>query len=218
MHSCRLNFLFVLPEVLLLVSTCSSFLGTTRIGLAQLLMLLDIMPASSNCLISWSRNSQYFKGMVKGMEGIGEPSVGMSNSIRLVLPISIVLWDMILTYFWSSSSCSCAFASSGISAFGIDLRGDLVLGSSCRLVPSSISGNNFALLHCTWFQLTFWISSHFSASASVAKGEILDILQKLLFVLSMGIFKFCGVLWLTLWRTSSSRTHSGNRKVLKLSS
>ena len=81
-----------------------------------------------------------------------------------------------------------------------------MLGSSCMLVPSGICGNNFALLHCTWFQPTSWISSHFPIGASVAKGELLDIPQKLLFVLSMGIFKFCGVLWLTLWRMSSRIT------------
>ena len=81
-------------------------------------------------------------------------------------------------YFWSRGSCSCTLASSGMSAFGIDLRGDLVLGSFYRLVPSSISGNNFALLHCTWFQLTSWISLHFPAGISVAKGEHLEMLQK----------------------------------------
>ena len=69
---------------------------------------------------------------------------------------------------------------------------------SCRLLTSSISGNNFALLHCIWFQPTSWISSHFPASTSITKGEIMDILQKLLLALNMGIFKSCGVLWLTL--------------------
>ena len=32
------------------------------------------------------------------------------------------------------------------------------------------------------------------------------MLQKLLFVLSIGIFRFCGVLWLTLCKTSSGIT------------
>ena len=108
----------------------------------------------------------------------GGPSVGLSNSIRLVLPISVAVWEMILMYVWSTSSCSCALASSGMSASVIDLSGALVWGSSCRLVPSGISGNNFALLHHTWLQLTSWISSHLPAGASVAKGELLDILQK----------------------------------------
>ena len=83
----------------------------------------------------------------------------MSNSIRLVLPISIVVWEMIFMYFQFRSSCSCIQASFGKSTSEIDLRGDLVMDSSCRLAPSSISGNKFALLHCTWFQLTSWISS-----------------------------------------------------------
>ena len=103
-----------------------------------------------------------------------------------------------INIFVSSSSCRCTFASSRMSASGIDLRGDLVSGSNYRLVCSIISGNNLALQYWTWFQLTSWISSHFPAGSSVVKGEFLDILQKLLFVLSMRIFKFCGVLCLTL--------------------
>ena len=77
-----------------------------------------------------------------------------------------------LMYFLSRSSCSHTLASSGISASGIDLRGDLVSGSSCKLVPSGISGNSFAMLHCTWFQPTSWISSHFTAGASFAIGDL----------------------------------------------
>ena len=46
----------------------------------------------------------------------------------------------------------------------------------------------------------------------------MDILQKLLFVLSIGILRFCNVLWLTLGRTSSGITPYGNWKVSKLSS
>ena len=137
----------------------------------------------------------------------------MSSSIRLVLPMSVVVWEIVLMYFLSRSSCSCTLVSSGISASGIDLRGDLVLGSSCKLVPSSISGNNFAVLHCTWFQLSSWISSHFPAGTSVAIGQFLDMLQKLLFMLNIEIFRFCGVLWLTLCRTSSGITPSGNWNV-----
>ena len=113
----------------------------------------------------------------QGLEGYWEPSVGMSKSTRLVLPISIAVQKMILMYFLSRHSCSCTLASSRMSASGIDLKGDLVSGSSCRLVPSSICGNNFALPYCIWFQLTPMIPSHFPAGASVANGEHLEILQ-----------------------------------------
>ena len=82
-----------------------------------------------------------------------------------------------LMYFLSRSSCSCTLASSGMSASGIDLRGDLVSDSSCKLVPSDISGNNFVVLACLWFHPTSWISSCFAAGASVAIGEFLDMLK-----------------------------------------
>ena len=101
-------------------------------------------------------------------------------------------------YLLSRSSCSHTLAFSRISASGIDLRGDLVSGYSCKLVPSSIPGYNFAVLHCTRFQPTSWISSHFPVGASVAKVEILGMLQEILFVLSIGILRFCGDLWSTL--------------------
>ena len=58
MHSLRLNCLVSL----VFDAFRSGFLGTTKIGDAQLDIEPDIMPASSNCLISWSMKSQYFRG------------------------------------------------------------------------------------------------------------------------------------------------------------
>ena len=84
------------------------------------------------------------------------------------------------------------------------------LVQAVKLVPSGISGNNFAVLSHTWFHLTFWISSHFPAGASFSIGEFLDMLQKLLFVFSIRMFRFYGVLWSTLCRMSSRMTSSGN--------
>ena len=68
-------------------------------GLAQLLMLHEMMPASSSCLISWSMNSQYFGGTLYSLDAIGGPSVGMYSSIKLVLPISIAFCEIICKYF-----------------------------------------------------------------------------------------------------------------------
>ena len=125
---------------------------------------------------------------------------------------------MILMYFQSSSSCSCVLASSGMSASRIDLRrGDLVFGSSCRLVPSGISGNNFALLHCTWFQLTSWISSHFPCQHQCCWMRIPGNTTDTIVCIEYWDIQILWCLWLTLWRMSSGITPSGYWKVLKLS-
>ena len=71
-------------------------------------------------------------------EAIGGPSVGISNLIRLVLPISVAVWDMILAYLTSSSSFSWSLTSSGISASGINVGELFVSGSNCRVVSSGI--------------------------------------------------------------------------------
>ena len=62
------------------------------------------------------------------------PSVGMSSSMRLVLPISVAVWDMMLVYIMSSSSFSLSLALSGMSPSGMDLDGWLVSDSNYRLV------------------------------------------------------------------------------------
>ena len=97
-----------------------------------------------------------------------------------------------------------------MSASGIGFEEDLVSGSNCKLVLCGILGSNFVVSHCSLLQLTSWISSHFPAGANVAIGEFLVMVQGLLLVLSMGMFKPCGVLWLTLCSTSSGIMHSGN--------
>ena len=84
---------------------------------------------------------------------IGGPSVGMSNSMRLVLPISVAVWDMMLMYLMLSSLFSLSLALSGMSASGIDLGELLVSGSNCRLVLLGILGNNLAVLSCSLIQL-----------------------------------------------------------------
>ena len=63
----------LLPSVLLLVCTCSSFLGTTRIGHTQSLMLLDIMPVSYNCLISLPTHSHTSRACCKAWRQMGDP-------------------------------------------------------------------------------------------------------------------------------------------------
>ena len=88
-----------------------------------------MLPAFSRCLITWSTNSQYLSGYVYGFEAIGGPSVRMSNSMKLVLPISVAVWDMMLAYLTLSSSFSLSLALSGIPASGINLGWLFVSGS-----------------------------------------------------------------------------------------
>ena len=196
------------------MSACSSFLGTTSIGLAQSLMLHNIMPASSNCLISWSTNSQYF-GYSVGLVGDWRT---FCRDVQLYQVSSCLCLLQSQRQCWCTSCLEALVVAPWLLlGSGIDLRGNLVLGSNCKLVPSGISGNNFAVLHCIWFQLTSWISSHFPASDSVVIGEFQDMLQNLLFVLNIGIFRFCGVLWSTLCGTSSGITPSGTWNVSMLS-
>ena len=140
MHSCRLKL--VLPCDLL-VSMQSCFLGTTRIGLAQSLILHEMMPASSSCLILSSMNLWYFSRTVYGLDMISGPSVGMSNLIKLVLPISIVFCEIICRYFLSSSSWSFVLASSEMSTSSIELAKLLISGSSCKLVFCGICGSSW---------------------------------------------------------------------------
>ena len=80
--------------------------------------------------------------MVYGLDTIGGPSRGISSSIRLVLPTSVAVWDMMWIYFLLSSSSSLFLASFGISASGIDVNNGLVLGSNCKLVFLGVLGNN----------------------------------------------------------------------------
>ena len=58
MHSLRMNCL----ESLGFDFFRSGFLGMIKIGDAQLDIEENIMPATSNCLISWSIKSQYLRG------------------------------------------------------------------------------------------------------------------------------------------------------------
>ena len=150
MHNLRLNLPFLLVFVLLvlvlvLTSTWSSFLGTTSSALAQSFMLHNMIPASSSCFISLSTNSPYLSGTVYGLEAIGGPSAGMSNSMRFVLPISVVVWDTMLASLTLSGSFSLSLASSGISESGIDLDELFVSGSNCKLVLANIFGNSLAV-------------------------------------------------------------------------
>ena len=69
-----------------------------------------------------------FKGTVYGFEAISGPSVRISSSIKLVLPMSVADFDTTQMYL-ALSNFSLSLASCGISASGIDL------------VPG-ISGNN----------------------------------------------------------------------------
>ena len=70
----------------------------------------------------------------------------MSSSMRLVLPISVAVWDTMLAYLMSGSSFSWSLASSGMSTSGIDLDGWLVSDSNCRLVLLGIWGSSLAAL------------------------------------------------------------------------
>ena len=103
----RLNLLFLLVLVLVLESMRYFFLGTTSMGLAQLLILLEMIPASLSCLISWSTNSLYFKGIVFGFEVISGPSVGISSSIKLVLALFVAGFDTMLVYLVTPSVYFC---------------------------------------------------------------------------------------------------------------
>ena len=85
MYSLRLNCLLWV----VLDTSRSGFLGTTRIDDAQLDIEWDIIPASSSCLSSWSTKSWYFSRTEYSLHAIGGLSVGISNSIRLVLPMSV---------------------------------------------------------------------------------------------------------------------------------
>ena len=163
-----LNLLFLLLPGLLLLSTYSSFLESIIIRLAQSLILRDNKPASSSCLVSWSTNSQFFSSMVYGFDMIGGHSMGISSSIMLVLPISVVVWDMMWMYFLLSSSCSWFLFCCGMSTSGRDLDNGLVSGSNYKLVFYGILCNYFAVPHCNLLQLTAWISLHFPAGISIA--------------------------------------------------
>ena len=79
-------------------------------------------------------NSQYFSGTMYGFKAIGGPFVVKSSSIRLVLPISVAVWDMILAYLMSCSSFSLSLVSSGVITSGINIDKWLASGSNCRLV------------------------------------------------------------------------------------
>ena len=81
-----------------------------------------------------------------GFDTTGGPSVGMSSSMRLVLPISVNVWDMMLAYLMLGSSFSLSLALSGMPASGIDLDGWLVSHSNCRLVLLGFLGSNLAAL------------------------------------------------------------------------
>ena len=75
-------------------------------------------------------NLHYFSGTVYGFETVGGPSAGMSNSLRLVLPISMAFWDMMLAYSVLSSSFSLSLALPGMYESGIDLSKLLVSSSN----------------------------------------------------------------------------------------
>ena len=114
------------------------------IRLAQSLMLLDIVPASSNCLISWSTNSLFLSGAEYGFDAIGFPSVGMSISSKFVLLISVADCNIMLVYFISNNSLSLALSSSGMSALEVTVSCvSLVSASNWRFVPGGILGNSF---------------------------------------------------------------------------
>ena len=148
--------------------------------------------------------------MVYGSDAISRPSMGMSNSMRHVLPTSIVVWNMMWTYFLSSSSCSLFLASCGILTSGIDLNNLLVSDSNCKPVLLGIIGNNLVVSPYSLLHLTSWISMHFPASASMAMGEFLGILQKLLLVFRTGTLKLYRVSCSTLCRTLSRIIPSGS--------
>ena len=102
----RLHLFLLLPVVvlgLLGFSTCTSFFGKTSMGLAQSLILLEMIPASLSCLFSCSTNSLYLNGTVYGLDATGRPTMGMSNSIRLVLLMSTAHLETILLYLMSRS-------------------------------------------------------------------------------------------------------------------
>ena len=99
-----------------------------------------------------------------GCEAIGGPSVGMFNLMRLVLPISMAVWDTMLAYLMLSSSFSLSLASSGISASGIDLHELLVSGSNCKLVLVGIFGSSLVVaLSFSVVHLISYSCSHFPA-------------------------------------------------------
>ena len=161
---------------LLEFSVHSSFFGMTSMGLAQSVMLLEMIPAFSSCLISCFTNSLYFNGMVYRLDANGRPSVRMSNSIRLVLPMSAVDLETILLYLISSSCWSLFLVTLGIMASGMDFTISLVLDSNCKLVAQGILGSNLELLgrSCSWVTSnlsTSWICSHLPAGADVAMGD-----------------------------------------------
>ena len=171
----------------------------TSMGLAQSLILLEMIPASLSCLISCSTNPIYFNGTVYGLDATSRPLVGISNSVRWVLPMSTADLDTILLYLMSSS-CLSPSGYLRYNGCGMDFTTLLVLGSNCRLVASGILGSTLDPLDGpgSWLtsdHLTSWICLHFSAGTNVARGEFFLKLEMVLLVLECRIVMFvvfCG--------------------------
>ena len=207
-HNLRLNlFLLLLVVVLGLLEfpAHSSSFGTTGIGLAQSLKLLEIIPTSSSCFTLWSTNLLCFKGTVLGFGATGGPSVRMSSSIKLVLPISVADLDTILLYSTSSSSSS-HFMAIYLCYVSIwdRFRNVRSFWFNCKLVEPHSLGSNWGFLHkfivtgfwaiskiavhsasCRTDHLISWICSHISAGTKVAIDEFFTKLEMVLLMFKM---------------------------------
>ena len=122
--------------------------------------------------------------MVYGFDMISGPSMGISSSVRLVLSISVAVWDVMWMHFLSSGSCSLFLAPCGMSASGIDLNNGLVSGSNCKLVFGvttllchTVACSNFL----DFLALPCWCQHSYRG--------ILSLLQKLLLVFKIGTLK-----------------------------
>ena len=175
-------------------------------------MLLDIILAFSNCLISWSMSSLYCSGTEYGLDAIGSPSVGMSSSSKFVLLISVADCNIMLVYFVSNNSLSLALASLGMSASGVTVScTSLVSTSNWRLICGRICGNScftnpFVSDRCTTCltasvlvsssvdQLMLQTFSTFLTYVKVPMTVVLLIGMELLLMFNMCMFNFLGVL------------------------
>ena len=112
----------------------------------QSLILCEMMPASSSCLILWSMNWQYFSRTVYGVR-FGHDWWTLHGDIPTWSSWSYQYLLCSVRYFLSSSSQSFVLASSGMSALGIELAKCLGSGSSCKLVFCSIYGSSMEVSH-----------------------------------------------------------------------
>ena len=162
------------------------------------------------------------------MDAIGGTSIGMLNSSKFVLPMSVADLDIILTYFVSNNSFSWVLAYSGMSAAGVTVWIiSCISASNCRLVLDEISGNS-------WF-VNFFVSCKFANGFIVCVLALFSVDQSMQEILStfadlvkvpisvffpndMGLlpvfktwmFNSLGILWSTLCSTIKGIISSGN--------